>query len=878
MVRDLPSGTVTFLFTDIEGSTRLLQALPDRYAELLEEHGRLIRRAISAHGGTEIGTEGDSFFAVFASAIAAVAATAQAQRELAAAGWPGGLGLRVRMGLHTGEGRLSGRNYVGIDVHRGARIAAAAHGGEVLVSDATRALVASSLPEGLTLRDLGEHRLKDLNAHERLYRLVIDGLPSEFPPPRSEGIGKAHVPPRATSFVGRRRDLEALQQLVRGNRLVTLIGPGGTGKTSLAIQLAVEAAGDFVDGAWFVDLAPLTDPGLVGPTIARALGLSDQPGRPIIDLLKAYIEPRAMLLVLDNFEHLLDAAPVVAELLTTAPSVKILVTSRSVLNLYGEQEFPVAPLALPRTTDPVAVDEVARFEAVALFLERARAVKPTFSITPANGPAIVGICVRVDGLPLAIELAASRVRLLEPAEILARLERHVPVLPTGASNVPIRQQTLRATIDWSYDLLEPPERALFERLSIFSGGCSLEATEAICNPASELAFDTLDGLGSLVDHSLIGRTGDGAESRFTMLETLREYGRERLAAGDNLDQIGRRHLHYYRSLAELAEPNLVGRDQVIWLDRLEGEHDNLREALRRARELGETEAGLGLGAALWRFWFQRGYLREGRDSLEELLAQDGAAMSRYRAKAWGALGGLAYWLSDVAATEGAYSAAVRLYREMGDWAEEAEALYNLAFVPVMRRDLETARQGFEESLALAQRIGRGNLVARSKQAIAMTDVDSDPQRALSLLDESLVLFRAMGDQFHIGDALTGLAQVRVRLGQHDLGRRAYLEALRIFIEAQNLPSIGTVLGGMAGLESSAGRHVEALRLVGAADALRERTGASGPLMPAVEGDVQDIALLALGAEASEAVLAAGRLMTTDQAVEYVVALATELAT
>jgi predicted ATPase/class 3 adenylate cyclase len=877
-VRDFPSGTVTFLFTDIEGSTRLLQAFPDGYAELLEKHGGLIRRAIATHGGTEIGTEGDSFFAVFASANDAIAASAQAQRDLAAAEWIGELGPRVRMGLHTGEARLSGRNYVGIDVHRAARIGAAAHGCEVLVSDATRALVASSLPEGLALRDLGEHRLKDLDAPVRLHRLVIDGLPSEFPPPRSEGIGQAHVPPRATSFVGRRSDLEALRQLVRGTRLVTLIGPGGTGKTRLAIELAVEAAGDFVDGAWFVDLAPLTDPGLVGPTIARALGLSDHPGRPIVELLKAHVEPRALLLVLDNFEHLLDATPVVADLLAAAPNVKILVTSRSMLNLYGEQEFPVAPLTLPRTTVPVAVDQLARFEAVSLFVERARAVKPTFAITPANGPAVVGICIRVDGLPLAIELAASRVRLLEPAEILARLEQHVPVLPTGASNVPLRQRTLRATIDWSYDLLQPSERALVERLSIFSGGCSLEAAEAICNPASELGLDTLDGLGSLVDHSLVARTGDGAESRFTMLETIREYGRDRLAAGESLGEVGGRHLHYYRSLAELAEPNLVGRDQVIWLDRLEGEHDNVREALGRARELGEIEAGLRLGAALWRFWFQRGYLREGRGRLEELLAHDGDASAESRAKAYGALGGLTYWLSDVTATERAYDAAVRLYREMGDQAEEADALYNLAFVPVMRRDLETARQRFEDSLALAQRIGRSDLVARSKQAVAMTEVDNDPHGALSLLEESLALFREAGDQFHVGDALTGLAQVRVRLGQHQLGRSAYLEALRLFTEAQNLPSIGTVMGGMAGLESSAGRHVEALRLVGAAGALRERTGASGPLIPVVERDVLDSGLRAIGDEAGEAALAAGRLMTTDQAIEYVATLAMESVT
>jgi predicted ATPase/class 3 adenylate cyclase len=869
----LPTGTVTFLFTDIEGSTRLLQALGDEYPGALETHGRLIRRAVADHGGTVIATEGDSVFAVFHSAVTAVAATAQAQRALAAAEWPAGLPIRVRMGLHTGEGRVTGGDYVGLDVHRAARISAAAHGGEVLVSDSTRALTAGSLPEGVTLRDLGAHRLKDLEVPERMHRLVIDGLPSEFPPPRSIEIGKAHVPPRPTTFIGRRAELDALRELVRSHHLVTLVGPGGTGKTRLSMELAEEAAGDFDDGAWFVDLAPLSDPALVEPTIARCLGLSDQPGQSMVELLRTYLEPKDLLLVLDNFEHLLPATPVVEQLLATARGLRVVVTSRSVLHLYGEQEFPVAPLGLPEAGAATSVDELTKSEAVRLFVERARAVKPTFSVTPESGRAVTGICIRVDGLPLAIELAASRVRLLEPMEILARLDRHLPVLALGASNLPARQRTLRATIDWSYDLLPASERALFVRLAIFAGGCSLDAAEPICNPGSELGIDTLDGIGALVDQSLVRHTSVGAESRFSMLETIREYGRDRLTADGALDEVGRRHLHHYRDLAEAAELNLIGADQATWLDRVEREHDNIREALRRALDLPDADAGLRLAAALWRFWFQRGYLREGRSWLEAVLAVEPDAISSARAKAYGALGGLSYWLSDVESTERAYGEAVRLYQEMGDRFNEAEARYNLAFVAVMRRDMTGAIERFGDSLALAEQVGRPDVAAKSRQALGMSAIASgDPERALTPLEEGLAFFREAGEQFHIGDALTGLAQARTLLGHHQHGRLAYLEAVRIFMAAHNLPGIGTVLSGMGGLESSAGRYVDALRLLGAADALRDRTGATAPLMPVVVAGAQDAAVRALGEEAAEAALAAGRMLTLEEAVELVEAL------
>ena len=872
---DPPVGTVTFLFTDIEGSTRLLQALGDEYGEVLVAHGHVMRTAIADQGGAGVRTEGDSFFAVFSSANAAIAAAVAAQRGLASPNWTAAVALRVRMGLHTGEGRLVGQDYVGLDVHRAARIAAAAHGGEILISHTTSTLVAGSLLTGVAVRDLGEHRLKDLDRPERLYRVIIDGLPTDFPPPRSVEVGKAHLPTRATSFIGRRGELDALRQLLRGNRLVTLVGPGGTGKTRLAIEMAAEASADFADGTWFVDLSPLADPALVGPTVARALGLSDQPGRPIIDLLKAHIELRELLLVLDNFEHLVPATPVVEELLGTAPGLKVVVTSRGVLNLYGEQEFPVAPLTLPKPSEAGDPGSVTDYEALALFVERARAVKPAFALTARSGPAVAEICIRVDGLPLAIELAASRVRLLEPHEILDRLDRHLPTLATGGINLPARQPTLRATIDWSYDLLAGPEQALFARLAIFAGGSSFDAAESICNPGRELGLDTFDGIASLVDQSLLRRTAAGAESRFGMLETIREYGRDRLAASGESDEVGLRHLHFYRDLAEMAEPELVGPDQAAFLDRLELEHDNLRDALRRAVDRRYAEAGLRLAAALWRFWFQRGYLREGRAWLQALLALEPDSPSPARARAYGALGGLAYWLSDVDETERAYDAALHLYRQLGDREGEAEALYNMAFVPAMRGDMEEAGRRFEGSLAAANRVGRSDVIAKSKQGLGMAIQASAPELAVSLLQEALTYYRQQDERLHLGDALTGLAQAYVALDQPDLGRGAYIEALRLFASAMNLPSIATALNGMADLESSAGRHVEAMYLVGAAAGLTDRTGARGPLVSVRERNAVDAAFAAIGTEAVDDAMAAGRRLTLEESIEYAATLADE---
>ena len=537
---ELPSGTVTFLFTDIEGSTKLLHELGDRYGEVLAEHRRVIREAVQRHNGVEVDTQGDAFFVAFARASDAVAGAQEAQ--VALQGGP----VRVRMGLHTGEPIRSEEDYVGVDVHRGARIAAAGHGGQVLVSQATRDLLDSSIE----LVDLGLHRLKDLSEPQRLYQLGSE----QFPPLKT--LYQTNLPVPATPFLGRERELAEVLGLLRSSRLLTLTGPGGSGKTRLAVQAAAEAAEDFPAGVWWVSLAPLRDPALVLDSIAQVLGAKGDLGEHIAD--------KELLLLLDNLEQLLAAAPELAALLAGCSGLRLLATSREPLRLAAEQEYPVPPF----------VPE----EAVGFFSARARAVRPDFQPDETVGE----VCRRLDNLPLALELAAARVKVLSPEQILARLERALPLLTGGRSDAPERQRTLEATISWSYDLLTEDEQRLFARLSVFAGGCTLEAAEQVC----EVDLETL---ASLVDKSLLRQT----EGRFWMLETIREYALDRLSEAGEADGVRQRHAEHFLPLAEAAHEQRLGARGRAFATWFEQEQANLRAALVWSRQQGSARTSLG---------------------------------------------------------------------------------------------------------------------------------------------------------------------------------------------------------------------------------------------------------------------------------------------
>jgi predicted ATPase/class 3 adenylate cyclase len=865
----LPTGTLTFLFTDIEGSTGLLHTLGDRYPAVLDEHAAIIRRAVADGGGVEVSTHGDAFFVVFRSPAGAVRAAIAAQQGLAAHDWSPGPPVRVRMGLHTGEGVLGGDDYTGIDVHRAARIADAGHGGQVIVSDATRGIVQHALPAGATLRDLGVHRLRGIAEPERLHQLVVEGLTADFPAPRTLDARPNNLPLQLTSFVGREEEIAEVERLLGQTRLLTLTGPGGSGKSRLALRVAAELLPRFRDGSYLVDLAPVTDPALVPDAVANALGVPEVAGRSILDEVKEHLRHRELLQVVDNFEQVAEAGPVLEELLTAAPKLRAMVTSRIVLSLRGEQEYAVPPLEVPDPERlPADLAALGAIGAVRLFAERAGAADPRFVLTERNAPVVAEIAARLDGLPLAIELAATRTKVLTPEEILSRLKRRLSILTSGSRSLPERQRTLRAAIAWSYDLLEPVERRLFARLSVFTGGWAFESAEAVCDP-EELGLDALDGLTSLVDKSLIRRTEpSGRPSRFSMLETIREFGLEQLEAAGELEAVQRRHAEHFLDLALEVEPHLTAEDQGVWLDRCEQEHANLRAALRWAIDRGEAGPAQAAAGALWRFWQQRGHLAEGRRWLEETLAMpSGRAPTAARAKALTGAGGIAWW-SDQGASRAFYDEALAIERELGDPVRLAEALYNESFAVAAADDLEAAARLLEESLELFRRAGNEPGVARVLVMQVVQDAMAGAwDRVIARVEESTAIWRRLGDRLNLAFGLIWLGFAYGRAGRPDDARAAALDALELFREADNPTGIALAFLDLAFLLTWEGRHADAVRM--AAVSTRQRELAGGGPMPGfggmLEGDPAADARAHLTDDAAGRAWQEGLAMTVPQA-------------
>ncbi|HEX5579522.1 MAG TPA: adenylate/guanylate cyclase domain-containing protein [Candidatus Limnocylindria bacterium] len=817
----LPTGTVSFLFTDIQGSTEAAQRLGDGWPAVLARHNQLLSETVAANQGTLFGTEGDAVFAAFETAPRAVAAAVAAQRALGAEPWPAGSPIRVRMGIHSGDGTVSGDSYVGIDVHRAARIASAAHGGQILISAATRTLAEPALPDGVTLRELGEYRLKDLSRPEQLSMLVIEGLAADFPPLRTLDAVPNNLPTQLTTFLGRQRELEEAAALLEQARLLTLTGPGGTGKTRLALQLAADVTERFHDGVFFVPLGTIDEPELVLPTIAQALGMSE-PGGGVLERLADQLAGKQVLLALDNFEQVIEAAPQVGELLGRLPEMKVLATSRSPLHVYGEQEYPVPPLGLPDPQHLPDLEVLSQFASVALFVERAMAVRPGFAVDAANAPAIAEICVRLDGLPLAIELAAARVRVLTPQAILSRLGDQLSLLAGGASNLPARQQTLRGAIGWSHDLLEPGDRVAFARLAVFAGGADLAAVEGVLMPDWPTdggpAPDALDAVSSLLDKSLLRHemTDDG-EPRFRMLWAIRAFGLERLAEREPGSETRLRHLDYFLGVVEGLAGKVFGDEQKAALDVYEREHDNLRAATAYAIELADATRAMRLLAAMWRFWQMRGYLPEGHDRAEHILALSGAPVE-VQQRAYDAAGGIAYWQGDMPAARAWYEKEQALAQERGDEAGVAEAIYNESFTYSLtpeQADKATAlaEDALERYRRLGDRAGEGKALWGVVNSYVFAD-DVEPAKAL--VEESLAISRELGDRFQLGWGLFTRGLIRNRAGDPEGARRSYEEALAIFRETEDMTGYALVLDGIAAVEWAAGDRERAMMVAGAA--------------------------------------------------------------
>ena len=765
---DLPSGTVTFLFTDIEGSTRLLHELGDRYAEVLAEHRRALRDAFASHGGAEVDTQGDAFFVAFARASDALAAADAAQRALADGP------VLVRMGLHTGEPVATEEGYIGMDVHKAARICAAGHGRQVVLSEQTARLL-----DGAALRDLGLHRLKDLTAPERLYQLGD----ADHPPLKT--LYRTNLPVQPTPLIGREREADEAGALLRSHRLLTLTGAGGSGKTRLALQLAAEAAEDFPDGVFWVPLQAVRDPALVEPSIAASLGAETTLARHVGD--------KRLLVLLDNFEQVVEAAPAVAALLAATPNAKVLVTSREPLHLESEQQYPVEPLP--------------EDDAVVLFVERARAIVPAFEPTPA----VAEICRRLDNLPLAVELAAARVALLRPDELLVRLERRLPLLGSRSRELPERQRTLRAAIGWSYDLLGAEEQELFRRLAVFAPSGTLEAVESVCDT-------DVDAVESLVLKNLARRWESG---RLGMLETIREYALERLEESGEADELRARHARYYLRIAQSAQlaPESEGEQRHALVA---PERDNMRAALTWTLER-DRELGLRLLVALENWW-ATGAPEEGRGWAAALLDRAGDVPDEVRAAGLRVHGGMYVLLGDVDFGESLFEESLSLFRALSDDRGVAILLHRFAMIATSRTDLPRARALAEESLAMHRRSGSGKGETQAIFSLAqVARAEGDPEEALELLDEGARIADSIGFPWWLAGVRANMGAISLDLGRTREARTHAQAALSLSDSIGDRPGVLYELSLLAEIEASTGGTRRAGLLLGAVESETART-------------------------------------------------------
>jgi len=917
-MHDRPQGTVTFLFTDIEGSTRILSAIgPERYGELLGVHQEVIRAAIAAHGGHEIDTQGDAFFVAFARPHEAVDAAVEAQRVLAAHPWPEGAALKVRMAIHTAEATTTSHGYVGVGVHRAARICAVGHGGQVLISQATHDLL---VDEGVatSLMDLGTHRLKDFQEPQRIFQLMATGLATDFPPLRS-ATSPSNLPAELTSFVGREREAADVRALLDRHRLVTLVGVGGTGKTRLLLHVAGDVAGTHADGEWLVELAPLREPALVVEEVDRALGVQVGPGQTSIGALIDFLRDKELLLLLDNCEHLIEAAAALTEqLLGSCRSIRIMATSREALGIAGEATYPVPSLGVPEASENLEVDAIGSTEAVALFVERATTTLPSFRLDPSNAHPVVEICRRLDGIPLALELAAARVNVLSPAEIAKGLGDRFRLLTGGRRTAVPRQQTLQALIDWSWDLLHEEDRRLLRQLSVFSGGWTLDAAAAVTGGDEPNSLATLDGLGRLVDRSLVTVGHDG-ETRYGMLETIRQYANERLVASGEAATLRTRHLRWYARLIHEAAAGLDGPDVLAWLERLETELDNIRAALDWAFET-DTRATLEMCIELSRYWRSRTMGIEGVDLMRraaELAHEWRNAPSDVPAAERQVLEArivatmrLLLWNRGISPVGTPAEHAADVARASGDRASLIDALVLDLQIPLVTQTgprTDAQRATAKEALEIATDLGDPFRLGLVYNAMGLLEAPENPSASEHWLDLATEGARSSGSPWSLAAVLQMRGRIAAQGGRLEAARAYFREAQALFeqvgdtrfaLSAQsevahafrrsgdvaeaeaeyrrtilgwqrsgNRGAVANQLESVAFLAILTGNGGRAARLLGAAEALRERAGNAMSQRERLEYD-NEVARLRdlLTAPGLDAAWAEGRALPADAAV------------
>lgn len=903
---DFPRGIVTFLFTDIEGSTRLWERDATAMWAALARHNALLDDAIAAHHGVHFKTIGDAFQAAFADPGEALGACVDAQRALSAAEWPETGPLRVRMALHLGPAEPANGDYLAPCLNRLSRLLSTGYGAQVLLSDAVRQRVADDLPNGVGLRDLGKHRLRDLLEPEPVTQLVIAGLPDTFPPLKSLETHPTNLPIQPNPLVGRERELATITGLLADEdvRLVTLTGMGGTGKTRLALQAGADALDRFFDGVFVVDLAPLGDPALVVPTIAATLGVRETGGLSLADALVAYLGGKQLLLIVDNLEHLPGAAPDLAWLLERCATIRILATSRARLNIRAERQLRVEPLALPSPS--LAPDELARNDAVMLFVQRARAASPAFALTDDNAATVAEICARLDGIPLAIELAASRIRTLSPRALLERLDRRLEVLTSGADDLPARQRTLRATIGWSHSLLPAEQRRCFDRLSVFSGGFDLDAAIAVAGPTSG---SMLDILAALHDRSLIRRATDGDDSpRFTMLETLREFGQDQLRQDGALEEARAAHAAWAITFAQAAREKLIGPEQATWLERLERDHDNLRAALAWTDTPGHLDGHIALVAALARFWLIRGHFTEGRRWVDEVLETVGGDISslpllqianeagsfafaqgqfetareRYEKALAGAraagnremeaslcnnLGNAWIRLSKPAEASVWYERSLAMSTELGDDFRRAITLGNLGTVAHYRADMDEALRRYIECIALWRQLGNthGEVPMLLNLLYLLAPQPAYADRARSYADQCLDLARKLGDRWDEALVFMGVGQIEDAQGNLDAALDQFRHSLELLRELGANDGIAANLGYIGVVSIDRGEVTQGIAIL--LDKLAEDMATPDP--DGVQFDLEGLAVAAIVREQPRlAAVALGAAERLRESIDY----------
>lgn len=905
-----PSGTVTFLFTDIEGSTKLWEQSPEAMKSALARHDELMRQAALTTGGHVFKTVGDAFCIAFDTAPAAARSAIEAQIELNKVNWE--VPLRVRMAIHTGSVESRDGDYFGQPLNRTARLLAIGHGGQILLSDVARDLAADALPAQGNLLSLGDHRLKDLGRPESVYQLQHPDLPTGFPALKSLESLPNNLPQQLTSFIGREQAIEDIKAMFEKARLVTLTGSGGSGKTRLSLQVAADLLDGSGDGVWFVDLASLRDSSLVTATVAQVFNLAEEGGKSVRQMLLDFLKTKHLLLVLDNCEHLLDACADLADtILRQCPKVLILASSREALGIAGETTYRVPSLSSPDPKKTHTVESLGQFEAVRLFIERAEQVQTGFLVTNENAPAVASICARLDGIPLALELAAARVRNMSVQEVNQRLDQRFRLLTGGSRTALPRQQTLRSLIDWSFDLLNDPEKALLRRLSVFAGGWDLEGAEKACaiDPIEE--FEVLDLLDSLADKSLIVAEVSGEKTRYRMLETVRQYARDRLAESTESEEIRGKHLDHFLKIAEGGELGILGDDHRNWLAKLDAEHDNIRAALDWCEEAdGGAVSALRIMGALWRFWDSRGEQEEARERAASVLAHPGAQERTVeRARALLAAGNLAWGQGDVAVAEELDLQALEIFRENGNDIGVGRVLNNLGTIAMLKMELDSAEDYVTQSLAINDvgnnRFGRTisifNLGTIEKlrgnypQArIHYEDTlkrmreesESSPGIALLLSFLGVAMLKTEGkeaarkcweeslEHCERASMVTASAFSHFRLavllgeeGDFD-GAEYHLRKMMPFCRKLGLPILAMGLRGFGVVAAFKGDMERAARLYGASNKIRPKSNAI-PLdeQPDIERATKSVRD-AMGDEVFEKFWAEGSAMSIDEAISY----------